>query len=371
MTYPPYPPAPQQSPGYPPQQQQPQYPPQQPPPAYPPAQQPGYPPQQGYYPPPQQQQQQYAPPPPPPQQQTSIDDFYDQPANSGRSIAGWFQTPGQSISGVVARALTSADTRPQTDMQTKQPRFFADGRPMVTMTIPLLVAPSPDFPDGRAAWIISASDREDLDIAMQAAGCKPRTVPEKGALITITFTGLKQIPGFGAPKKVKQISYQRPADGGHGNGSSAAAAPNQAQPVPPQQLATQGAPFDNRPMAVLGGAPNPYTQQPAPQYPPQQQPVFQQPAFAEQPQYAPPAQQPPFQQAPPPPAQDPYTTATGQPPPQYQQAAPQQYEQQAAAPVPQQMQQQAPPPAQQQEFAAPPELSAEQAERLRALTGGS
>jgi hypothetical protein len=249
-------------------------------------------------------------------------------------------------------------------MQTKQPRYFADGRPMVTMTIPLLVAPSPDFPDGRAAWIISASDREDLDIAMQAAGCKPRTVPEKGALITITFTGLKQIPGFGAPKKVKQISYQRPAEvnGGHGNGQGAAA-PSQAQPVPPQQQQqapppqptygngqyTQQAAMYPTPTGAQGPIP-PQQYQQAPQYPPSYD-VSGQP----QPQYAPPAQQPPFQQAPPPPAQDPYTAATGQPPP---------------------MQQQAPPPAQpqgppQQEFAAPPELNAEQAERLRALTGGN
>jgi hypothetical protein len=231
MTYP------NQQPAYPPppqQQPQPGYlPSQTPPQQYPPAQ--GYPPpphgyvaqgypQQGYAPP-----QQYAPPPVQ-HLNASIDDFYDQPAASGKSIASWFQTPGQTLTGVVARAISKADLRPQTDMQTKQPKHFSDGRPMITMTIPLLVQPQRDFPDGRAAWIISSSDREDLDFAMQAAGCAPRTVPEAGATISITFVGFKQIPGFGAPKKVKQITYTRPA------GAPAAPPTPQAQaaqPTPP------------------------------------------------------------------------------------------------------------------------------------------
>jgi hypothetical protein len=377
VTYPSYPPPGPQQPAYPPQQQ-PQYPPQQ---GYPP-QQPQYPPQQGYYAPPPQ----YAPPPPPAQQQqTTIDDFYDQPAASGKSIAGWFQTPGQSISGIIARALTHADTRPQTDMQTKQPRFFGDGRPMVTMTIPLLVQPSPDFPDGRAAWIISSSDREDLDMAMQAAGCKPRTVPEKGALVTITFTGLKQIPGFGVPKKVKKITYQRPADAnGHGNGQAAPAvavtteppfeppAQQQQQPqyqqqaLPPQQY---GQPqYPNVPngqaaqdMVTGNGTQNPYAQQP--QYQQQAPPQLQMPgAFG---------QQVPVGQAPLPPqyAQDPYTMATGQPQnptgqtPYATGPAPGTAPGTSAAPATASNQQQ-------QQFAAPADLTPSQAERLRALTGG-
>lgn len=311
MTYPQQPQYPPQQPQYPPQQ--PQYPPQQPqqPPQYPPPQYPQYqaPPAQPAY----------QPPPP----QGTIDGFYDQPAASGKSIAGWFQTPGQSITGIIARAITNADTRPQTDMQTKQPKYYSDRRPMLTMTIPLLVQPSPDFPDGRAAWIINSSDREDLDAAMQAAGCKPRTVPEAGAVITVTFTGYKQIPGFGAPKKVKSVTYQRPA-GANGNGNGQA------------------------PQATAG--------------PPLQQPVLPMPQ-PEQPPFQPPYQQPQAQQPPQP-----------QPEPQYQVPnggfaqgsmggqAPQQ-------PPPQQAQQ--PPPQQApQQYAVPDNLSPEQVERLRQLTGG-
>jgi hypothetical protein len=320
MNYPNYPP---QQPQYPPQQPayppgQPQYPPSQP--AYPPSQ-PQYPPQQGYYPP----QQQYAPPPPP--QHFDIDDFYDQPAASGKSIAGWFTTPGQSISGVVARAISKADIRPQTDMQTKQPRYYSDHTPMVTMTIPLLVQPSADFPDGRAAWIVSASDRPDLEMAMQQAGVPANAKgnmppPEAGAVITITFIGLKQIPGFGVPKKVKRVTYQRPATVTNGNGSGQA-----QQALPPSATAPAPSTAPGMPAA------------PATAASPPPQPPWEQPQ-----QYAPAPPPPQYQPAPPqaPYAQDPYQQ---QPPPQQ------------------------PPPVPPAQFAAPDSLTPEQAERLRQLTG--
>ena len=310
MTYPSYPPPP----GYPPQQ-----------PQYPPAQQP-------YYPPPQQQPQ-FAPPPPP-AQHFDIGDFYDQPAASGKSIAGWFTTPGQSISGIIARAISKADIRAQTDMQTKQPRYYSDRTPMTTMTIPLLVQPSPDFPDGRAAWIINASDREDLDAAMQAVGCPPKTVPEAGAMVTITFTGLKQIPGFGVPKKIKRITYQRPPGAANGNG----------------QTAPQAEQFVQQPAAYAVETPLP-----------QAQPAYQ-PQYAQQP---PPPQ---YQQAPP--GQDPYAMATGQPP-QQQYAQPDPTQQYATAPAPGPAQATVAPPATAAngQFAAPEGLSPEQEARLRALTG--
>jgi hypothetical protein len=254
-----------------------------------PQQQPQYapPPQQGYGPPPQGYPQQYTPPPAyasppvPAGPRATIDDFYDQPAASGKSIASWFQTPGQSLTGIVARPITRADLRPQTDMQSKQAKYYSDGRPMLTMTVPLIVAPSPDFPDGRAAWIISSSDKEDLDIAMQAAGCPPRTVPEAGAVITITFTGFRQIPGFGSPKKVKQIQYRRP------EGAAAAPAP-QAEAV--QQVAV---PNGNGQTYQIPGPPPQQDQPPWQQAPPQ--PAQQFPA---------PGQGPiPFNQVPPPPQQ--------------------------------------------------------------------
>jgi hypothetical protein len=285
--------------------------------------------------------------------QTTIDDFYDQPAASGKSIAGWFQTPGQSITGVVARPISKADTRPQTDMQTKQPKFYSDHRPMVTMTIPLLVQPTADFPDGRAAWIINASDRDDLSVAMRAAGVPENAKgnmppPEAGALITVTFVGYKQIPGFGAPKKVKKITYQRPGNmaNGHGNGQAPAVAVTTEPPFEPPQ------------------------QQPPWQAPPQQTTY---PPPPEQPQYADyAAVPPPYQQQPPPPSyqQDPYAMATGQPQNPTGQAPYATGPAPGAAPAtsaPPATAASQPPP----QLAAPADLTPEQAERLRQITGGA
>ncbi len=370
---------------YPPQQQPGQnYP---PPPGYPPAQQqPGYPPAQQYppqsptyYPPaPAYPQQPAYPSAPPaaPQSDLTIDDFYDQPAASGKSIAGWFQTPGQSISGVVARAISRADIRPQTDMQTKQPRKFNDGTPMSTMSIPLLVQPSADFPDGRAAWIVGSGDREDLDAAMQAAGCKPRTVPEAGAVITITYVGPKQIPGFGAPKKVKRVTYQRPANaGGAGNGQVPSAQADQPPPFAPAPITAPPAlpataPYATQPPWNPGTA----TGAPAITYPPPGQPQYQQQPFQ-------PAHQPP-----PGYAQDSYAMATGQPAGLPQQqifaqpafADPNGYAQQPQTPAQAQQQYVPQPPVEQQQapaqspaqFAVPEGMSETQAARLRELTGG-
>jgi hypothetical protein len=350
-----------------------QYPPQQPP-AYPPAQPSQYPPayQQPQYPPPQQQPPYYPPPQQqptaPPQANLTIDDFYDQPAASGKSIASWFQTPGQSLTGVVARAISKADIRPQTDMQTKQPRYFSDGRQMTTMTVPLLVAPSADFPDGRAAWIVSSGDRPDLEAAMEAAGCPPRTVPEAGARITITFTGLKQIPGFGVPKKVKQVTYQRPAGAGAGNGPGAPLRQEQAAPPVPgpsgqaaQDMVNGNGSYyqNNQPAMAQAAAPQPqfqqpYQQQPDPNLAYQQatgQPPFQQPAFGQpQADWNPYAQQPQVPPTPAPAAVPPASVSAAAPP--------------AAAPSPSNGQ-----PAAAQQYAVPGNLTPEQEARLRLLTG--
>jgi hypothetical protein len=342
MTYPNYP-APGQQPAYPPQQQ-PQYPPQSypPAPAYPPAQQPYY-----------QPQQQFAPPPPASQSNLGIDDFYDQPAASGKSIASWFQTPGQSITGVIARAISKADIRPQTDMQTKQPRYFNDGRPMTTMTIPLLVQPWPAIPARRAAVKGTPPDRPDLEAAMEAAGCKPRTVPEAGAVITITFTGLKQIPGFGVPKKVKAITYQRPPGANGQPANPTTQTPSATAPAPGTAPATSANPATAASQYQQQPYNGTYAQQPDPAYGTYapQGTVPNGPYGQPNADWNPAAQQPPFQ----PPFIPPTPAPTAAPPATPSAAAPP-----AGAPS-------VSDPAQQ--YAVPGSLTPEQEARLRQLTG--
>jgi hypothetical protein len=336
--YPPQPPQQQPQPGY--FQGQPQQ--------YPPQQQGYYPPQQqGYYPPQQQQNGYGAPPPPQPQSaRGSIDDFYGQPAASGKSISFDQKPPGTTYSGFVARTITAADIQHQTDVR-KTLLFHPDGRPKYVMIVPLQVQPSNEFPEGRAAWYVKGADRTELERAMEASGVKPGTPPEAGALITITYVGDRPIPGLNA-QKVKSITYQRPA-GANGQAPVPPTANSATAPAPSAAPATSGAP------ATAGYAPQTYAEPsgqaaadmvtgngnvPNGQYngtyaaqPPQQTYVPQ----------APPPQGPPF-------AAPPVEYATGQ------QAAPQ------SPPT-------GPPAQPAQQWAAPSDLTPEQQERLRQLTG--
>ncbi len=126
-----------------------------------------------------------------------------------KSATSWFQTPGQSLTAIVARAVTNEDFRLQT-IDGLTVAMYSDGRPMTVLIIPLLVTACPDFPDGRAAWYAGFADRESLALAMQGAGCEPKSLPEKDAVITVTFTGYRQIPSFPGAKKMKQVTYWRP-----------------------------------------------------------------------------------------------------------------------------------------------------------------
>lgn len=189
MTASQYPP---QFPGYPPQfPQQPVYPPQFP----------GYPPQ-GF---PQQ-------PPAAPQQlaQGSLDDFYNQPA-SGGSKALAFPIIGTRYIGAVERPITNGDVQQQTSppAQGSVPQWYKDGRPKLTMRIPLQMQPLPEFPDGRATWFVKGADRDELARAMAEAGA-PEGPPEHGAIIDITYTNDVASGAGMNPRKAKRIAYIRP-----------------------------------------------------------------------------------------------------------------------------------------------------------------
>ena len=379
MSYPQYPPQgqPQQPQGYPPQTQ-PAYPPQpqqfppQAQPAYPPQAQPAYPPQQqGYapgYPP-----QGYGPPQQPqvPLAKGSIDDFYEQPAASGKSLSFNGKPYGTAYTGYVARTITSADIQQQTAMNTRLPLFHPDGKPKFVMIVPLSVTPSQEFPDGRASWYVKGTERAELERAMEAAGV-PQTAdghmppPEAGALVTITYTGDRPVPNM-SPQKMKAVTYQRPANA-NGNGHTVQQAPQ------PQFQAPVQAQYPTEPPQQEIGQP----QFAGPYAPPQQQqfqalpwpPVAGQPqvqapvpptqfATAQAPSTAGPSYPPQAQFQPPPDPATAYQQATGQPvpPPQPQFQAPVQA-------------QYATEPPQQAPMAVPSDLTPEQAERLRQLTGG-
>jgi hypothetical protein len=370
VTYPqqqPYPPA---QPAYPPQQQP--YPPAQP--AYPPQQQP-YPPAQPAYPPQQQGYGQQNPwtgnpyaapelrnPPPPPLAKGSVDDFYEQPAASGKSISFNGKPFGTSYTGYIARPITNADIQQQTAMHTRLPLTHPDGSPKWVMIVPLTVTPDQEFPDGRATWYVKGSERAELERAMDAAGVPLSAEghmppPEAGARVTITYTGDRPVPNMN-PQKMKAVTYERPANL-NGNG----VAPAQHQQ--PQYQAPYGGPGPGAVVQGPDGGLVPTGPGGHPQQPQYQQPVYGQPQADYIP---PPPYQPAYQQPDPAIYQQPdpaiYQQATGQAP--QQQYAPQLATGQAP---PQLYATQSMPPPAPQDMAMPADLTPDQQERLRQLTG--
>lgn len=255
-------------------------------------QQQGYQQQQGYGPP---QGQGYGPGPgygaPPPQQQPkgTLGAFFDQPAASGASLGKFFTNPGQSTEGIVARPLTHADVRPQTNMQTGQIQTFKDGSVKWHMIVPLLVQQSQLFPEGKAAWYVKGQAKEELTRAMLEAGAPPdeegHLVPEAGAWVRITFTGYRQVPGMNAAKQYEVI-YRRPQ--GVANGQHPADRQPAYQQGPQDQqmaMAGGGQQYQQGPLnphQYAGPATEGYAQQGPPQDPgqfqqaPQDQGQFQQ-----------------------------------------------------------------------------------------------
>lgn len=216
-------------PNYPPQQYAPQYP-QQPQgyPVAPPQQPQGYPayPPQGYAPQPPAYPQQpqgypgaYTPPAPPqvPLPTGSLDTFYQQPSSSGGPSFKFLGKPvGTSYAGFVARPLTDADVRADTD-EGGNVRAFKDGRPKFVMVVPMLVQQSQEFPEGQAGWWVKGQARDELARAMAEVGA-PAGAPEGGAFIQVTLVAHQPVPNRN-PRFVYRVNYQRP------QGAAPAAAP--------------------------------------------------------------------------------------------------------------------------------------------------
>lgn len=250
-----YPQYPQQAP---PQQQfvpvaYPQAPPQYPQPVYP--------------------QPQYAPPAPPPTVAGSLDEFFNQPSTGTKAWVFKDRPVGTTYSGIVARPVSSADVRQQTDQHGNGQRYM-DGRPKFVMVVPMLVSPTAEFPQGQASWWVKGQARDELARAMAEAGA-PVGPPEAGAGITVQFVGLRPIPGMN-PAHQYRVTYVRPQN-----------APPAQHPVNPTQPALGP---DTRPgqgpmgyppsVGPINVAPQPWPE-PALVIQPQQQPVQGQPVPAQ------------------------------------------------------------------------------------------
>jgi hypothetical protein len=224
------------------------------------APQPQYPQQPGTYPYPPQQPGPYAPqgqyppaPPADPGPPATLNDFMSQPASAGgKSLS--FNVPGTRYVGTVIRNVTNADIERATEVGRGGAAVHPDGRPKLVMKVPLLMAPSAEYPTGVGVWYVKASERGELARAMEAAG--ESGAPKAGDVIEIVYTHDEPTRAGMSPRKVKRVTYTK------GNGQppelpQAQAAPQ--QPAYPQQFA-QGGPvqpggYPSYPAAPAQGQP--------------------------------------------------------------------------------------------------------------------
>lgn len=91
--------------------------------------------------------------------------------SNGHGPAAKFPAVGSKVDGVVARDMTDLDVTQETDYATKQPKFERDGvTPKWQMTIPLNVAPSADFPEGKTTVWVKGRMLKSTIRGMLAAG---------------------------------------------------------------------------------------------------------------------------------------------------------------------------------------------------------
>lgn len=219
----------------------PQYP---PPPGFPASVQPGYPqqvpspfPQGGYANPQPGYPGQGFPQQPPaqPLPQGTLADFYGQPSSAGAPAISWKDQPiGYGVAFVVERDVTSADVKAQTDPGTGQLRTYRDGRPKYQLAVPILVAPDPVHPEGRATLYVGGQMRDELSRAMAEAGAVPSeggVIPRKGDAGFMQIVQRKPTR-MGNPQNIFACRYQL----------ANVAAPAPAQPADPGYTTSVDAP---------------------------------------------------------------------------------------------------------------------------------
>jgi hypothetical protein len=130
------------------------------------------------------------------------------------------------------------------------------------MVVPLVVAPTQEFPEGQAGWWVKGQARDELARAMAETGA-PAGAPEAGAFVRITLVNVRPIPNM-SPAFQYRVDYVRP-------GGQAPAPQPVAQPV--QQTAPVVSTATGQPVVHQQPVPQPMPQA-VPQVPvPQQVPA--------------------------------------------------------------------------------------------------
>ena len=193
----------------------------------------------------------------------SLDAFNHQPVTGRPNGVSWKDVPlGTTVQGVVERDVTDQDVNQDTDPQTKQLKFYRDGRPQFNMAVTLRVQPSQQHPEGLATLYVRGRMKDALAQAMAAAGADG--APKAGDLLSVTLTERRSGQGS-IPANIYAIQYQRPGVEGQAQQPQAPAPAPQPVPMPtaPQPEA-QPVPMPQAPAPQPEAQPVPMPQAPAP-----------------------------------------------------------------------------------------------------------
>jgi hypothetical protein len=119
---------------------------------------------------------------------------------------------GSRIAGYVARDSLDTDVTQETDFATKAPKFNKDGSEMWQVTVPLDVAVSAEYPEGKGTWWAKGRGLKSFTREQAAKGYKPGHGLRQGDFVEVVRTADSPTT-FGSPAHEFQVTItRRPED---------------------------------------------------------------------------------------------------------------------------------------------------------------
>jgi hypothetical protein len=120
-----------------------------------------------------------------------------------------FDTIGTTVSGTIA---TRPEVVQQTDLDTGEPKFWNDGKPMMQLAVTIQTElRDPEIPDddGKRKFYVKAKLLEAVRAAIRTAGAKGLDV---GGVLTVAYVADGEVKKRGHnPPKIYSATYQPPA----------------------------------------------------------------------------------------------------------------------------------------------------------------
>jgi hypothetical protein len=118
---------------------------------------------------------------------------------------------GSRIAGYVARDSLDTDVTQETDFATKAPKFNKDGSEMWQVTVPLDVAVSAEYPEGKGTWWAKGRGLKSFTREQAAKGYAPGDGLRQGDYVEVVRTADSPTT-FGSPAHEYQVTITRRAE---------------------------------------------------------------------------------------------------------------------------------------------------------------